>query len=146
MSREKSDRLVRLHSRVHWLDSYNATLATRLEEANTQADQVTPLEARIRELEQELARATGERNAQRAAAVQKAQESGVHEAELQRARAALEQKEQALEAKESELQRKETELLGEKEAAVQNAEAALKEKEDSLSTLQEAARAQQEEA
>ena len=36
--------------------------------------------------------------------------------------------------------------LGEKEAAVRNTEAALKEKEDSLSTLQEAARAQQEEA
>jgi len=64
MSREKNERLTRLHSRVHWLDSYNATLATRLEEANTQADQMTPLEVRIRELEQELARATGERDAQ----------------------------------------------------------------------------------
>ena len=90
MSREKNERLTRLHSRVHWLDSYNATLATRLEEANTQADQVTPLEARIRELEQELARATGERNAQRAAAVQKAQEARAHEAELQQTRAMLE--------------------------------------------------------
>ena len=68
MSREKSDRLARLHSTVHWLDSYNATLFMRLEEANARADQVTPLEARIRELEQELARATGERDAQQAAA------------------------------------------------------------------------------
>ena len=79
MSWEKSDKLARLHSRVHWLDSYNATLVTRLEEANARADHVTPLEARIHELEQELARATGERDAQRAAAVQKAQEAGARE-------------------------------------------------------------------
>ena len=72
MSREKNERLTRLHSRVHWLDSYNATLATRLEEADARAEQVTPLEARIRELEQELARATDERNAQQATADQKA--------------------------------------------------------------------------
>ena len=83
MSREKSNRLARLHSRVHWLDSHNATLVMRLEESNVRADQVTPLEARIRELEQELARATGERDTQRAASVQKAQEAGAHEAELQ---------------------------------------------------------------
>ena len=51
MSREKNERLTRLHSRVHWLDSYNATLATRLEEADARAEQVTPLEARIHELE-----------------------------------------------------------------------------------------------
>ena len=74
MSREKSERLTRTHSRVHWLGSHNDTLLTRLEEANTRVDQVTPLEARIRELEQELARTTGERDAQRAAADQKAQE------------------------------------------------------------------------
>ena len=126
---------------------------------------MTPLEARIRELEQELARATGERDAQRAAADQKAQEAEAREAELRPARAALEQKEQALEDKESELQSKETELqreratvatlttaleekdaaLGEKEVAIRHAVAALKE-EDSLSTLHEAARVQQEEA
>ena len=110
MSREKSERLTRLHSRVHWLGSHNDTLVTGLEEANARADQVTPLEARIRELEQELARATGERDAQRAAADQKAQEAEAHEAELRRARAALEQRDQALEAKEAELQRKEAEL------------------------------------
>ena len=67
MSREKNERLTRLHSRVHWLDSYNVTLATRLEEADARAEQVTPLEARIHELEQALARATSERDAQRAA-------------------------------------------------------------------------------
>ena len=88
---------------MHWLDSYNATLVTQLEEANARADQVTPLEAHIRELEQELARATGERDAQRAAADQKAQEAEAREAELWQARAVLEQKEQALEAKEAEL-------------------------------------------
>ena len=37
-------------------------------------------------------------------------------------------------------------MLAEKEVAVRNAEAALKEKETSLSTLQDAARAQLEEA
>ena len=72
MSREKIERLTRLHSRVHWLGSHNDTLVTRLEEANARADQVTPLEARIRELEQELARATSERDAQRVAADHKA--------------------------------------------------------------------------
>ena len=83
MSRDKNDRMVRLHSRVHWLDSYNGTLVTRLEEANARADQVTPLEARIHELEQELARPIGERDAQRAEADQKAQEAEAHEAKLQ---------------------------------------------------------------
>ena len=73
-SREKNERLARLHSGVRWLGSHNDTLAARLEEANARADQVTPLEARIHELEQELARTTGERDAQRAAADQKAQE------------------------------------------------------------------------
>ena len=51
MSREKNEKLTRLHSRVHWLGSHNETLVMRLEEANARADQVTPLEARIRELE-----------------------------------------------------------------------------------------------
>ena len=55
MSREKNEKLTWLHSRVHWLGSHNDTLVMRLEEANTRADQVTPLEARICELEQELA-------------------------------------------------------------------------------------------
>ena len=64
MSREKNERLARLHSRVHWLGSHNDTLAARLEKVNARADQVTPLEVRIRKLEQELARATGEHDAQ----------------------------------------------------------------------------------
>ena len=82
MSRDKSDRLMWLYSRVHWLDSYNATLVTQLNEANARADQVTPLEARIHRLECELARANSERDAQRAAPDQKAQEAEAHEAEL----------------------------------------------------------------
>ena len=63
MLRDKNNRMARLYSSVHWLDSYNGTLVTRLQEANARADQVTPLEARIHELEQELARPTGERDA-----------------------------------------------------------------------------------
>ena len=55
MSRDRSDMLTSLYSRVHWLDRYNATLAAQLNEANARADQVTPLEARIRGLERELA-------------------------------------------------------------------------------------------
>ena len=55
MSRDKSDRLMRLYSRVHWLDSYNATLVMQLNEANAQADRVAPLEARVHGLERELA-------------------------------------------------------------------------------------------
>ena len=90
MSREKNERLTQLHSRAHWLDSYNATLATRLEEADARTDQVTPLEARIRELERELARATSKCDAQRTAADLKAQEVEAREAELRQARAALE--------------------------------------------------------
>ena len=64
ISREKSDRLARLHSRVHWLDSYNATLVVQLNEANARAEQTTPLEEWIHGLERELARANSERDAQ----------------------------------------------------------------------------------
>ena len=64
LSRDKSDRLARLYSRVHWLDSYNATLVAQLNEANARAEQTTPLEERIRGLELELARANSERDAQ----------------------------------------------------------------------------------
>ena len=72
MSLDKSDRLMRLYSRMHWLDSYNATLVTQLNEANARADQVTPLEARIHGQERELARANSECDAQRAAVDHKA--------------------------------------------------------------------------
>ena len=75
MSRDKSDRLSRLYARVHWLDRYNATMVTQLNEANARADQATPLEARIRRLERELARANSERDAQRATADQKTQKA-----------------------------------------------------------------------
>jgi hypothetical protein len=51
MSRDKSDMLSRLYARVHWLDRYNTTLVTQLNEANTRADQLAPLEAQIRRLE-----------------------------------------------------------------------------------------------
>ena len=64
MSRDKSNRMSRMYSKVHWLDSHNATLVTQLNEGNARADQTTPLEARIRGLERELARANGERDAQ----------------------------------------------------------------------------------
>ena len=64
MSRNKSDRLARLYSRVHWLDSYNATLVAQLNKANARAKQTTPLEERIRGLERELARASSERDMQ----------------------------------------------------------------------------------
>ena len=50
---------------------------------------MTSLEARIHELEQKLTWATGERDIQRAAADQKAQEAEAREAELRQARAAL---------------------------------------------------------
>ena len=55
MSRDKSDKLTWLYSRVHWLDRYNATLVMQLNEANAQADRVAPLEARVHGLERELA-------------------------------------------------------------------------------------------
>ena len=90
MSRDKSARLTQLHSQVDWLGRYNASLVAQLNEANTRADQVSPLEARIRGLELELARAHGKCDAQRAVADQKAQEAEAHEAKLRRAAAALE--------------------------------------------------------
>ena len=55
MSRDKSVRITQLYSRVHWLEQYNTSLVMQLDEANARADQVTPLEARIRGLERELA-------------------------------------------------------------------------------------------
>ena len=73
MPRDKSARLAQLHSQVDWLGRYNASLVAQLTEANARADQVSPLEAWIRGLELELARANSERDAQRAAADQKAQ-------------------------------------------------------------------------
>ena len=72
MPRDKSARLAQLHSQVDWLGRYNASLVAQLTEANARAGQVSPLEAHIRGLELELARANSERDAQRAVADQKA--------------------------------------------------------------------------
>ena len=55
MSRDKSDRLTQLYSRVQCLDHYNASLVMQLDEANAQAGQVFPLEVRNHQLDLELA-------------------------------------------------------------------------------------------
>ena len=134
----------------------NACLLTWIGKANARVDE---LEEPDLVREEELAQAHRECDRQRAAAKHKAQ---VVEEQV----AKLRQKDQALTAKEAELQRKEAELqrekaavttltatlpekdaaLAEQEVAVRNAVATLKEKETSLSTLQDAARAQLEEA
>jgi hypothetical protein len=156
ISRKKSAEMTRLYSQVRWLGQHNASLVFRNVDANMK---MTDLEARRQALEEELARTTGERDVQRAAAEQKAQEVEAQTAELQRTRTAFELKEAELQRKEAELHNKEAELqrekatiatltgtleekgkaLEEKEVALQNAEAALKEKENSLSSLEEAA-------
>ena len=100
------------------------------------------LGARQQALEEDLARVTGERDVQRAAAEQKAREAEAQTAELQRLRTALEEK--AVVALTGTL-REQGEALEEKEVALQNMGATLKEKEASLSSLEEAARAQREE-
>ena len=149
ISRKKSDELNRLYSQMCWLGQHNADLVLKNIDANTK---MTDLGARQQVLEEELARTASERDVQRAAVEQKAQEADAQSAELQRVRAALEQKEVELQHKEAELQHEKATIatlsgtLEVKEVAIRNAEAALKEKEDSLSSLEEAARVQQEEA
>jgi len=163
ISRKKSAEMTRLYSQMRWLGQHNAGLVLQNIDANTK---VADLGARQQALEEELARAAGERDVQRATAEQKAREAEAQTAELQRTRTAFEQKEAELQRKEAELQGKEAELqrekatvatltgtleekgkaLEEKEVALRNAEAALKEKENSLSSLEEAARVQREEA
>ena len=69
ISRNKSAELTRLYSQVRWLGQYNAKLVLRTIDANTL---VTDLGARKCVLEEELAQTIGERDAQRAAAEQKA--------------------------------------------------------------------------
>jgi hypothetical protein len=143
MSRDKSVELARQYSRVNWLERYNASLVVRLGEANALVSDL--------ELELELARANGERDAQRAEAEQKAQESESQAATQY-------QNAEELEARVAELQRKEavvmalTDTLVEKDdlletqgVALRDVETALKEREASLSALQQqvnAARAQ----
>ena len=89
ISREKSAELAQQYSKVQWLEQWNATLVARLGEANTL---VSDLGAQDRARKEELARAIGERDAQRAAAEQRA-----WEVELQTT--ALRQKDEALEAR-----------------------------------------------
>ena len=72
ISRKKSAEMTRLYSQVRWLGQHNASLVLRSVDANTK---MTNLEARRQALEEELARTTGERDVQRAAVEQKAQET-----------------------------------------------------------------------
>jgi len=170
ISREKSAEMTRMYSQMSQLGQHNAELVLKNIEANTK---MADLGARQQALEEELARVTGERDVQRAVAEQKAREAETQAAELQRLRTALEEKNREGEAQSAELQRLGTsleqqktkllhkevaivaltgtlrekgEVFEEKEVALQNVGAALKEKEASLSLLEEAARAQREEA
>jgi hypothetical protein len=74
---------------VQWLEQWNPNLITRLGEANTL---VSDLGVQDRARQEELTRAIEERDAQRAAVVQKAQE-------VELPNAALWQKDEALEAR-----------------------------------------------
>ena len=68
-----------LHSKIGWLGQHNAELVLKNIEANTK---MTDLGARQQALEEEPARTAGERDVQRAAAEQKAQEVEAQTAEL----------------------------------------------------------------
>ena len=72
ISRKKSIELTRLYSQMHWLGQHNADLVLQNIDANAK---MTDLGARQRALEEELARTAGERDVQRAAVEQKAQEA-----------------------------------------------------------------------
>ena len=101
---------------------------------------VTDQGARQRALEEELAQATNERDAQRAAAERKAHEVEAQAAELQRKEAELQREKVTVATLSATLTERDA-ALAKQEAAARSAEAALKEKEDSLSTLQEQANA-----
>ena len=73
--------MTRLHSQIGWLGQHNVELVLKNIEANTR---MTDLGARQQALEEELARVTGERDIQRAAAEQRAREIEEQTAELQR--------------------------------------------------------------
>ena len=105
ISHKKSDQLTRLYSQMRRHGQHNADLVVKNIDANTK---MTDLGARQRALEEELARTAGERDVQRAAVEQKAQEAEAQTAQLQRVRTALEQKEAELQRKEAELQGKRT--------------------------------------
>ena len=169
-SREKSAEMNRLYSQIGQLGQHNAELVLKNIDANTK---MADLGARQRALEEELARVAGERDVQRAAAEEKAQEAEAQAAELQRLRTALEERAREAEGQSTELQRlsaaleqqkgellhkevavvtltgalrEKGEALEGKEVAIQNMGAVLREKEASLSSLEEAARTQREEA
>ena len=127
-------------------------MVARMNEANIL---VSDLGARQRSLEEELARAVDERDSQRVATEQKAQEVEAQAAKLRQNTVVLEQKDKALEAKEAELQSGKVAVatltktlvqmdtvLAAQEVAVRDAEAALKEREASLSVLREQADAE----
>ena len=99
--------MTQLYSQVRWLGQHNAGLVLQNVDANTK---MTDLESRRQELDEELARAAGERDVQSAAVEQKAQEAEAQTAELQHIRTAFELKEAELQHKEAELQDKKTEL------------------------------------
>ena len=85
------------------LEQDNAHLLAQISEVNAQ---VSDLAERDHVREDELVQAHRERDVQRAAAEQKAQEVEAQVTELRRNALALEQRDKALEAKEAELQRK----------------------------------------
>jgi len=78
ISCKKSDELTRLYSQMCCLGQHNADLVLQNIDANTK---MTDLGARQRALEEELARTAGERDVQRAAVEQKAQEAEARTAE-----------------------------------------------------------------
>ena len=79
ISRNKSAEMTRLYSQVRWLGQHNADLVLQNIDANTK---MADLRARQQALVEELARAAGERDVQRAAAEQKAREAEAQTAEL----------------------------------------------------------------
>ena len=134
ISRKKSAEMTRLYSHVRWLGQHNAGLVHQNDDANMK---MTDLEARRQALEEELARTAGERDVQRAAAEQKAQETEAQTTELQLTRMALEQREAELQRKETKLQGKEAELQREK-ATVATLTGTLEEKGKALEEREEA--------
>ena len=99
--------MTRLYSQMSQLGQHNAELVLKNIEANTK---MADLGARQQVLEEELARVTGERDVQRAAAEQKAREAEAQTAKLQRLWTALEEKAREAEAQSAELQRLSTTL------------------------------------
>ena len=99
--------MTRLYSQMSQLGQHNAELVLKNIDANTK---MADLGARQQALEDELARVTDERNAQRAAAEQEAREAEAQAAELQRLRTVLEDRAREAEAQSAELQRLSTTL------------------------------------